>query len=181
MCESLRPGITVRPFASMILVLGPRSLKISRSLSIAMILPSATARASTNDGTPFVAILALCNIVSAGIEISLFLISLFRLRHTERLLVVRGQRVTDGLGLDESVAEDEGVDAVLGPVGPGRGRPFEEEHVGPEQRRPHLPVGLRKIREQLDEPLADAVPSPPDARRADLHRVFGEVRGEPVQ
>src|SRR6476659_1808339 len=53
--------------------------------------------------------------------------SLFRLRHTERLLVVRGQRVTDGLGLDESVAEDERVDAVLGPVGPGRGRPFEEE------------------------------------------------------
>jgi len=99
----------------------------------------------------------------------------------ERLLVVRGQRVADGLGLDESVAEDEGVDAVLGPVGPGRGRPFEEEHVAPEQRRPHLPVGLRKILEQLDEPLADAVPSPPDARRADLHRFFGEVRDEPVQ
>src|SRR6476659_4858082 len=74
MCESLRPGITVRPFPSMILLLGPRNLKMSRSLPIAMIFPSVTAIASTNDGTPFVAILALCNIVSAGIEISLFLI-----------------------------------------------------------------------------------------------------------
>src|SRR5712691_3728899 len=71
MCESLRPGITVRPLASMILVLGPRSLKISRSLPIAVIFPSVMATASTNEGTPFVAILALYNIVSAGIEISL--------------------------------------------------------------------------------------------------------------
>src|SRR6266699_1419107 len=71
MCESLRPGITVRPFASMILVLGPRSLKISRSLPIAVIFPSVMATASTNEGTPFVVILALYNIVSAGIEISL--------------------------------------------------------------------------------------------------------------
>src|SRR6266446_2995966 len=71
MCESLSPGITVRPLASMILVLGPRSLKISRSLPIAMIFPSVMATASTKDGTPFVAILALYNIVSAGIEISL--------------------------------------------------------------------------------------------------------------
>src|SRR5216684_3450226 len=71
MCESLRPGITVRPFASMILVLGPRSLKISRSVPIAMIFPSVMATASTNEGTPFVAILALNNIVSTGIEISL--------------------------------------------------------------------------------------------------------------
>src|SRR6266849_6254534 len=71
MCESLRPGITVRPFASMILVLGPRSLKISRSLPIAVIFPSVTATASTNEGTPLVAILALYNIVSAGIKISL--------------------------------------------------------------------------------------------------------------
>src|SRR6476659_6604909 len=72
MCESLRPGITVRPFASMIFVLGPRSLKISRSLPVATIFPSVMATASTNEGTPFVAILALYNIVSAGIEISLF-------------------------------------------------------------------------------------------------------------
>src|SRR6266853_2088134 len=71
MCESLRPGITVRPLASMILVLGPRSLKISRSLPIAVIFSSVMATASTNEGTPFVAILALYNIVSAGIEISL--------------------------------------------------------------------------------------------------------------
>src|SRR5882724_3146300 len=71
MCESLRPGITVRPFPSMILVLGPRSLKISWSLPIAMIFPSVTATASAKEGTPFVAILALYNIVSAGIKISL--------------------------------------------------------------------------------------------------------------
>src|SRR6266496_2137209 len=71
MCESLRPGITVRLFASMIPVLGPRSLKISRSLPIAVIFPSVMATASTKEGTPFVAILALYNIVSAGIKISL--------------------------------------------------------------------------------------------------------------
>src|SRR6266699_2608199 len=71
MCESLRPGITVRPFASMILVLGPRSLKISRSLPIAMIFPSVIATASANEGIPFVAVFALYNIVSTGIKISL--------------------------------------------------------------------------------------------------------------
>src|SRR5882672_2036164 len=71
MCESLRPGITVRPIALRRLVRGPRSLKISRSLPIAVIFPSVIATASTKEGTPFVAILALYNIVSAGIEISL--------------------------------------------------------------------------------------------------------------
>src|SRR5258705_5330182 len=71
MCESLRPGITVRPSALMRLVMGPRSLKISRSLPIAVIFPAVIATASTKDGTPFVAILALYNIVSAGIKISL--------------------------------------------------------------------------------------------------------------
>src|SRR5437588_10335125 len=71
MCESLRPGITVRPFASITLVAGPRNRKISRLLPVAMIFPSVIARASTNDGRLFVAILALCNIVSAGIDMSL--------------------------------------------------------------------------------------------------------------
>src|ERR1700752_38515 len=75
MCELLRPGITVLPFASMILVLGPRSVKISRSLPIAVIFPSVMATASTNEGIPFVAIFALYNIVSAGIKISLMAMS----------------------------------------------------------------------------------------------------------
>src|SRR5882724_10245112 len=68
MCESLRPGITVRRFASITLVAGPRRRKMSRALPVAVIFPPVIARASTNDGTLFVAILALCNIVSAGIE-----------------------------------------------------------------------------------------------------------------
>src|SRR4051812_47674203 len=71
MCESLRPGITVRPFASITLVPGPRRRKIWRALPVAVIFPSVIARASTNDGTLFVAILALCNIVSTGIDIPL--------------------------------------------------------------------------------------------------------------
>src|SRR6202008_2215937 len=75
MCESLRPGITVWPCALTRLVSGPRSLKISRSLPIATIFPSVMATASTNEGTPFVAILALYNIVSAGIKISLVAMS----------------------------------------------------------------------------------------------------------
>src|SRR6266496_2514696 len=85
MCESLRPGITVRPFASMTLVSGPRSPKISRSVPGAVIFPSVTARASTIDGNPFVAILALCNIVSAGIEISLVQLLSFELFGTRGL------------------------------------------------------------------------------------------------
>src|SRR6266436_1318561 len=68
MCESLRPGITVRRFASITVVAGPRRRKMSRALPVAVIFPSVIARASTNDGRLFVAILAFCNIVSAGIE-----------------------------------------------------------------------------------------------------------------
>src|ERR1700736_2650591 len=68
MCESLRPGITVRRFASITVVAGPRRRKMSRSLPVAVIFPSVIARASTNDGMLFVAILALCNIVSANID-----------------------------------------------------------------------------------------------------------------
>src|SRR5258708_29044710 len=71
--------MTVRPIVSMNLVWGPCSLKITRSLSIATIFPSVTATASTNEGTPFVAILALYNIVSAGIKISLVQPLLFKL------------------------------------------------------------------------------------------------------
>src|SRR5258708_30305210 len=71
MCESLSPGITVRRFASITLVAGPRRRKMSRALPVATIFPSVIARASTNDGMLFVASLALCSIVSAGIEFSL--------------------------------------------------------------------------------------------------------------
>src|SRR5882724_10528105 len=69
MCESLRPGIIVRRFASITVVAGPPRRKMSRASPVAVIFPSVIARASTNDGMLFVAILALCNIVSAGIEI----------------------------------------------------------------------------------------------------------------
>src|SRR6516162_9194554 len=67
MWESLRPGMTVRPFPSITSVPGPRSRRISPFVPVAVIFLSVTATASTNDGTVFVAILALCSIKSAGI------------------------------------------------------------------------------------------------------------------
>src|SRR6266853_2030667 len=70
MCESLRPGMTVRRRPSITRVCGPRRRKISSSLPTAAIVPAVMAIASTNEGTPFVAILALCNMISADTEVS---------------------------------------------------------------------------------------------------------------
>src|ERR1700761_1346430 len=70
MWESLRPGMMVRPFASITLVAGPRNRKISCSVPVATIFPSVIARASTKEGFEFVAIFALCRIVSAAIRFS---------------------------------------------------------------------------------------------------------------
>src|SRR5437879_5305578 len=70
MCESLRPGMTVRPFASITAVPGPRRRRISSLVPAALILPSVMATASTNGGTPFVAILALCRMLSGVMRAS---------------------------------------------------------------------------------------------------------------
>src|SRR5579862_690740 len=70
MCESFRPGITVRLRPSITRVCGPRRRRISSSLPAASIFSAVMAIASTNEGTPFVAILALCKINSADTAIS---------------------------------------------------------------------------------------------------------------
>src|SRR6266849_4555084 len=70
MCESLRPGMTVRRRPSITRVCGPRRRRISSPLPTAAILPAVMAIASTNEGTPFVAILALCNMSSADTAVS---------------------------------------------------------------------------------------------------------------
>src|SRR5205823_6763502 len=70
MCESLRPGMTVRPFASITAVPGPRRRRISSLVPAALILPSVMATASTNGGAPFVAILALCRMLSGVMRAS---------------------------------------------------------------------------------------------------------------
>jgi hypothetical protein len=59
MCESLRPGTTVRPLPSMTVVVGPRGRSISSLLPVALTLPFSMAIAWTNDGVTFVAIFAL--------------------------------------------------------------------------------------------------------------------------
>src|SRR5882724_7863176 len=70
MCESLRPGMTVRRRPSITRVCGPRRCRISSSLPAAAILPAVMAIASTNEATPFVAILALCKMSSAVTAVS---------------------------------------------------------------------------------------------------------------
>src|SRR5712675_3766635 len=70
MCESLRPGMTVRRRPSITLVCGPRRRRISSSLPTAAIFPADIAIASTSGGNPFVAILALCNMRSADTAVS---------------------------------------------------------------------------------------------------------------
>src|SRR6266478_2838047 len=70
MCESLRPEMMVRRPPSITRVCGPRRRRISSSLPTAVILPAVMAIASTNEGTPFVAILALCNMSSADTAVS---------------------------------------------------------------------------------------------------------------
>src|SRR5271169_2987105 len=72
MCESFNPGMTVRRPPSMTRVAGPRRRKISSLRPVAVILPPEIAIASTNEGRPFVAILALCNMISADTRISWF-------------------------------------------------------------------------------------------------------------
>src|SRR6266446_9779341 len=70
MCESLRPGMTVRRRPSITRVCGPRRRRISSSFPTAAIFPAVMAIASTNEGTPFVAILALCKMSSADTAVS---------------------------------------------------------------------------------------------------------------
>src|ERR1700685_959508 len=70
MCESFRPGITVRFCPSITSVCGLRKRSTSSSLPAAVIFPAVMATAWTNEGTPFVAILALCNMSSADTKIS---------------------------------------------------------------------------------------------------------------
>src|SRR6266699_884066 len=70
MWESLSPGMTVRRRPSITRVCGPRSRRISSSLPTAAIFPAVMAIASTNEGTSFVAILALCNMSSADTAVS---------------------------------------------------------------------------------------------------------------
>src|SRR6202142_1709281 len=70
MCESFRPGMTVRLCPSIRRVCGSRRRRISSSLPAAVIFPAVIATASTNEGTPFVAILALCNMSSADTAVS---------------------------------------------------------------------------------------------------------------
>src|SRR6266436_4838871 len=70
MCESLRPGMTVRRRPSITLVCGPRRRRISSSFPTAAIFPAVMAMASSSDGSPFVAILALCNMRSADTAVS---------------------------------------------------------------------------------------------------------------
>src|ERR1700690_1236816 len=70
MCESLRPGMTVLRRPSITRVCGLLRRRISSSLPAAAILPAVMAIASTNEGTPFVAILALCNMSSADTAVS---------------------------------------------------------------------------------------------------------------
>src|ERR1700722_18566465 len=71
MCESFRPGMTVRPPQSITFVAGPRSRRISSLRPTAQIFPSLMATASTNDGTPLVAILALWTMLSGCMRGSL--------------------------------------------------------------------------------------------------------------
>jgi hypothetical protein len=64
--------MTVRPRPSMTRVAGPRKRRSSSLRPVAVTFPSEIAIASTNEGTPFVAILALCKMISADTRISFF-------------------------------------------------------------------------------------------------------------
>src|SRR6266446_4654169 len=90
--------MTVRPWQSMTRVAGPRRRKISSFRPVAVTFPSETAIASTNEGAPFVAILALCKMISADTRVSFFVF--YRLRERAEacfrpcaLLVSRGSGV----------------------------------------------------------------------------------------
>src|SRR5438445_1087644 len=71
-CESLSPGITVRPLALMTVVSTPRCRRTSSLGPAATILPSLMASAWTNPGTPLVAIFALWMMLSAAMRASLW-------------------------------------------------------------------------------------------------------------
>src|ERR1700745_3478705 len=62
--------MTVRPRPSMTRVAGGRRRRISSFPPVAVTFPSEIAIASTNEGTLFVAILALCRMISADTRIS---------------------------------------------------------------------------------------------------------------
>src|SRR5882762_612448 len=62
--------MTVRPRPSMTRVAGPHRRRISSLPPVAVTFPSEMAIASTNEGTPFVEILALCKMISADTGIS---------------------------------------------------------------------------------------------------------------
>src|SRR5579872_5789975 len=64
--------MTVRPRPSMTRVAGPRRRRISSFAPVAVTFPSEIAIASTNEGTLFVAILALCKMMSVDTRISFF-------------------------------------------------------------------------------------------------------------
>src|SRR5258706_636625 len=70
MCESLSPGMTVRPRPSMTRVAGPRRRRILSFPPMAVTFSSEIAIASTSEDTPFVAILALCKMSSTDTRIS---------------------------------------------------------------------------------------------------------------
>src|ERR1700693_2340038 len=70
--------MTVRLRPSITRVAGPRRRRISSFPPMAVTFPSEIAIASTNEGTPFVAILALCKMISADTGISYFVF--YRLR-----------------------------------------------------------------------------------------------------
>src|ERR1700741_556584 len=70
--------MTVRPRPSITRVAGPRRRRISSFLPVAVTFPSEIAIASTNEGTLFVAILALCKMISADTRISFFVFHALR-------------------------------------------------------------------------------------------------------
>jgi len=61
-----------RRWPSITRVAGPRRRRISSFPPVAVTFPAEIAIASTNEGTPFVAILALCKMISADTRISFF-------------------------------------------------------------------------------------------------------------
>src|SRR6266478_1431779 len=71
--------MTVRPRPSMTRVAGPRRRRISSFPPVVVTFPSEIAIASTNEGTPFVAILALCKMISADTRISFLFFVFHRL------------------------------------------------------------------------------------------------------
>src|SRR5438552_1736240 len=85
--------MTVRPLASITSVPGPRWRRTSSLVPAAKILSPAIATASTNDGTRFVAIFALCRMTSTGTETSFATRkSLFLLRRSRGDDVLREAR-----------------------------------------------------------------------------------------